>query len=60
MDQAIGTVAARNKMSIDQLRQAIEKQGITWTSYRKSIRNEVLADAPAPTHGGCQPGRFRC
>ncbi|ANN65895.1 peptidylprolyl isomerase [Bordetella bronchialis] len=44
VDQAIGTVAARNKMSIDQLRQAIEKQGMTWTSYRKGIRNEVLAD----------------
>ncbi|AOB30302.1 molecular chaperone SurA [Bordetella sp. H567] len=44
VDQAIGTVAARNKMSMDQLRQAIEKQGINWQMYRKSIRNEVLAD----------------
>lgn len=44
VDQAIGTVASRNKMSTDQLRQAIEKQGITWQAYRKSIRSEVLAD----------------
>lgn len=44
VDQAIGTVAARNKMSLDQLRQAIEKQGISWQTYRKGIRNEVLAD----------------
>ncbi|CAM3459158.1 Chaperone SurA [Bordetella sputigena] len=44
VDQAIGTVAARNKMSTDQLRQAIEKQGLTWQTYRKNIRNEVLSD----------------
>src|SRR5262249_41385772 len=44
VDQAIGTVAQRNKMSVDQLHQAIEKQGIGWQAYRKSIRNEILAD----------------
>jgi peptidyl-prolyl cis-trans isomerase SurA len=44
VDQAIETVATRNKMSVDQLRQAIEKQGMVWPIYRKNIRNEVLAD----------------
>lgn len=44
VDQAIGTVAQRNKMSTEQLRQAIEKQGVSWQAYRKNIRSEVLAD----------------
>jgi peptidyl-prolyl cis-trans isomerase SurA len=44
VDQAIGTVATRNKMSVDQLRQVIEKQGISWAAYRKNIRSEVLSD----------------
>jgi peptidyl-prolyl cis-trans isomerase SurA len=44
VDQAIGTVATRNKVSVDQMRQTIEKQGVTWQAYRKSIRNEILTD----------------
>jgi peptidyl-prolyl cis-trans isomerase SurA len=44
VDQAISTVASRNKLTVDQLRQAIEKQGLSWTEYRKNIRGEVLTD----------------
>jgi peptidyl-prolyl cis-trans isomerase SurA len=44
VDQAIGTVASRNRMSVDQLRQAVEKQGLSWQEYRKNIRGEVLTD----------------
>jgi peptidyl-prolyl cis-trans isomerase SurA len=44
VDEAIGTVATRNKMSVDQLREAVQKQGLTWQAYRKNIRGEILSD----------------
>jgi peptidyl-prolyl cis-trans isomerase SurA len=44
VDQAVSMVASRNKLSVDQLRQAVEKQGLPWAEYRKNIRGEVLTD----------------
>ncbi|WP_333904418.1 SurA N-terminal domain-containing protein, partial [Achromobacter insolitus] len=44
IDQAIQTIAARNKISVAQLRQEIEKSGTNWDSYRKSLRDEIRTD----------------
>ncbi|WP_129239203.1 peptidylprolyl isomerase [Achromobacter veterisilvae] len=44
VDQAIQTIAGRNKISVDQLRQELEKSGTTWDAYRKSLRDEIRTD----------------
>lgn len=44
VDQAIKTIAERNKISAAQLRQEIEKSGTSWDSYRKSLRDEIRSD----------------
>ncbi len=44
VDQAIASVAARNKITIDQLRKEVEKSGISWEKYRRNISDEVMTD----------------
>ncbi|WP_063569398.1 peptidylprolyl isomerase [Achromobacter ruhlandii] len=44
VDQAITTIAGRNKISVAQLRQEIEKSGVSWDSYRKSLKDEIRSD----------------
>lgn len=44
IDQAIQTIAGRNKISVAQLRGEIEKSGTTWDAYRKSLRDEIRTD----------------
>ncbi|HCQ48952.1 MAG TPA: molecular chaperone SurA, partial [Achromobacter sp.] len=44
VDQAIQTIAARNKISVAQLRGEIEKSGTNWDAYRKSLRDEIRTD----------------
>lgn len=44
VDQAIQTIAGRNKISVAQLRGEIEKSGTTWDAYRKSLRDEIRTD----------------
>ena len=44
VDQAIQTIAGRNKISVAQLRQEIEKSGTQWDAYRKSLRDEIRSD----------------
>ncbi|MFD4840440.1 peptidylprolyl isomerase [Achromobacter sp. NPDC058515] len=44
IDQAIQTIAGRNKISVDQLRQELEKAGTSWETYRKSLRDEIRTD----------------
>ncbi|ALM87043.1 molecular chaperone SurA [Bordetella sp. N] len=44
VDQAISTIAARNKIPMDALRKEVEKSGITWEQYRRNISDEVLSD----------------
>ncbi|HEY9275380.1 peptidylprolyl isomerase, partial [Achromobacter sp.] len=44
VDQAIQTIAFRNKITVAQLRQEIEKSGTHWDSYRKSLRDEIRTD----------------
>ena len=51
VDQATQAIAARNKIGVDQLRKEIEKSGLSWESYRKSLRDEIRMDrcASAPS-----------
>ena len=44
VDQATQAIAARNKIGVDQLRKEIEKSGVSWDSYRKSLRDEIRMD----------------
>lgn len=43
LDQAIGRIAAGNKMSVPQFRAALEKDGVQYASFREEIRNEMIA-----------------
>ncbi|MBK0034280.1 peptidylprolyl isomerase SurA [Erwinia sp. S43] len=42
LDQAIGNIAAQNKMSTDQLRSRLAYDGINYATYREQIRKEML------------------
>ncbi|ALN92829.1 MULTISPECIES: peptidylprolyl isomerase [Lysobacter] len=42
VDQAIGSIAQSNKLSIDQLRQQLARDGSSYTDFRTSIRDELL------------------
>ncbi len=42
LDQAIGRIAANNKLSIQQFRQALEKDGVDYVSFRDEIRGEMI------------------
>ncbi len=42
LDQAIGRIADGNHMTVDQLRQALEKDGVSFTKFRENIRNEII------------------
>lgn len=44
IDQAIAGIAARNKISVDQMHKEVEKSGITWDQYRRNLADEVRAD----------------
>ncbi|KGD98989.1 molecular chaperone SurA [Achromobacter sp. RTa] len=44
IDMAIQTIAGRNKITVAQLRQEIEKSGTSWDAYRKSLRDEIRTD----------------
>lgn len=44
VEQAIGMIAARNKISVELLRKEIEKSGVTWASYKESLRGEMRMD----------------
>lgn len=41
LDQAIGRIAAGNKMTPSQFRQALEKDGIAYARFREEIREEM-------------------
>lgn len=41
LDQAIGRISANNKMTPQQFRQALEKDGITNAKFREEIRSEM-------------------
>lgn len=42
VDQAIGGIAQSNKLSVDQLRQQLARDGSSYNEFRTSIRDELL------------------
>ncbi|MCC4116415.1 peptidylprolyl isomerase [Aromatoleum toluclasticum] len=42
LDRAIGRIAENNRMSMTDLRLALDKDGITWNRFRDQIRSEIL------------------
>ena len=42
LSQAIDRIAANQKMSTNQLRQVVEKDGMTWTDFREGIRDQMM------------------
>lgn len=44
LDQAISTIAQRNKLTVAQLRAEVEKSGSSWADYRRSLSDEVRLD----------------
>ncbi len=43
-DQALQTVADRNKLTVARLREEVEKSGVSWDTYLKNLRQEVRMD----------------
>ena len=41
VSQAIESIAARNRIPVAQMRAEIEKTGVTWDQYRKSLSNDI-------------------
>lgn len=42
LDQAIGRIAAGNKMTLPQFRAALEKDGVVYAQFREEIRTEMV------------------
>ncbi|HAF55282.1 MAG TPA: molecular chaperone SurA [Thauera sp.] len=42
LERAIERIAGNNKLSVEQLREALEKDGIAWNRFRDEIRTEIL------------------
>ena len=42
LDNAIQRIAAGNQMPVEQLRQALERDGVSFSKFRGEIRNEIL------------------
>ncbi|NYT63195.1 peptidylprolyl isomerase [Alcaligenaceae bacterium] len=43
-DEAVKTVAERNKITVDRLRTEVEKTGLSWAQYMKNLHQEVRMD----------------
>jgi len=43
-EHALQTIAQRNRLSVPQLRQEVEKTGVKWDAYLKNLRQEVRMD----------------
>ncbi len=42
LDRAINRIAQENKLTLQQLREALDKDGIPFPSFREDIRNEII------------------
>ena len=42
IDQTLSQIAAQNRMDVDQLRQAITRQGMSWEQFRHNVHDESL------------------
>ncbi|WP_345795980.1 peptidylprolyl isomerase [Castellaniella sp. MT123] len=45
LDQAIGSVAQRNRIGVDQLKREVLASGLSWDQYRSELRSQVQDDA---------------
>lgn len=41
INQAVQTIAERNRMSVEQMRGEIEKSGVSWDEYRKTLGTDI-------------------
>ncbi|PIV74432.1 MAG: molecular chaperone SurA, partial [Rhodocyclales bacterium CG17_big_fil_post_rev_8_21_14_2_50_68_7] len=41
LDLALGRIAQGNRMSLEQFRSALERDGIAWNGFREDIRKEL-------------------
>ena len=42
LDRAIGRIAEQQKMSVQELRNSLEKEGTSFAAFREEIRNEIM------------------
>ncbi len=42
IDEAMNAVSRENKMTVEQMRQSVESQGMPWDAYRKRLGDEVV------------------
>jgi len=42
LERAVERIAGNNKLTVDQLRAALDKDGVSWTHFRDEIRTEIL------------------
>jgi peptidyl-prolyl cis-trans isomerase SurA len=42
LDRAIGRIAEQQKMSLQEMRNQMEKEGMTYPAFREEIRNEIM------------------
>lgn len=42
LNEVIGRIAAQNRLTLDQFRSALEKDGVSFASFREDIRNELI------------------
>ena len=45
IDRAVNSVAARNKLSLDQFKQALQNQGIEYKSFRETIASQLIINS---------------
>lgn len=44
VDEAVAIIARGNNLSVTQLRQEVEKSGLSWDSYLTGLRQEIIVD----------------
>ncbi|STX50241.1 peptidyl-prolyl cis-trans isomerase D [Legionella busanensis] len=42
LNDAIAKIAEQNNLSLSQLREALQQQGLTWQRYRENLRKEII------------------
>ncbi len=45
LNKTLEKIAARNRMSLGQFRQALQREGMDYKSYREQVRNRLIMDA---------------
>jgi len=42
LEQALASTALRNQISVDEMRQRLKEQGVSWEQYRSQIRRQII------------------